>query len=69
MNNAIPKGVILFSKVTEILYKMEKGVLMKYPTYAGANKCWEKSAYSKEFKHMKEATQEELNRILKKDRK
>ena len=59
----IKDGVVLYSSITQIFYKMKKGVLMKYPTYAGANRCWSYSLYSMDFKHMTAATKEQLKEL------
>ena len=41
---------IVYSKVTEIYYKLVDGVLYRYPTYANAEPGWAKSGYSKDFR-------------------
>ncbi len=59
----IKEGEILFSSVTEIFYKYEKGKLYKYATYAGGAREWEESRYSGFFGHMKQATPKQLKEI------
>jgi hypothetical protein len=59
----IKEGVVMYSKVTEIYYKMIKGILYKYPTYGGADRQWSPSMYSMGFKAMKVATKEQIKRL------
>lgn len=56
----LKEGIVMYSIVTEIYYKVVKGVLMKYPTYGGAERGWAESMYSGNFKHMKVATAKEI---------
>ena len=68
LSNPMPKdtikaGVVLVSPITSIYYKNVKGVIMKYPAYAGAERGWTKAQYVKSFKHMKRATVEEIRRL------
>ena len=58
--HTIKEGVVMYSKITEIYYKMVKGILYKYPTYGGAERKWTTSMYSLGFKHMKVATKQQL---------
>ena len=54
-------GMILYSTITSIFYKIEKGVLMKYASYGGADRGWTESAYVGDKRAcMKEATDAQL---------
>jgi len=56
----IKEGVVMYSPITEIYYKMVKDILYKYPTYGGADRRWSPSSYSLGFKAMKVATKREV---------
>ena len=48
----LEEGVLVFSPVTEIYYKLVNGEVMKYPTYAKADKIWKVAGYKGSFKGM-----------------
>lgn len=65
-------GEFAFSNVTEILYSRCKGILIKLPLYAGAEKEWSKSNYSKDSNHFVKATKAQIEiakQTLKKENK
>ncbi len=62
--DTLKSGVILYSSITKIFYKVEKGKLYKYPDYAGAQRGWTESDYTGEKKAcMKPATAKELEGV------
>lgn len=56
----LKEGEFAFSNITEILYSKCKGVLIKLPLYAGADKVWSKSGYSQDSNHFVKATKEQV---------
>ena len=61
--HTIKEGVVMYSPVTEIYYKIGKGILYKYPTYGGAAQQWSPSMYSLGFRAMKVATKTQIKRL------
>ena len=49
-------GITVYSKVTEIYYKIVKGQLMKFPVYQNSEYGWKPSIYKGSFKHMKQVS-------------
>ena len=56
----LEEGIVVYSTVTDIYYKVVKDTLMRYSNYGGADRQWVKSGYSKGFKHMRKATPQEI---------
>ncbi len=54
------EGEVYFSSATGIAYKIKRGVLYKFPTYAGAHCVWAKSGYSGEHGHFKKLSKDEI---------
>ena len=65
LRDKLKPGVVVYSTVTEIYYRVEKGILLKYPTYPGSAGGWMESSYGGPKKAcMRVATPGEISRIL-----
>ncbi len=42
----LKEGIVLYSSVTSIYYKVTRGKLMKFPRYGGAEQEWAESRYT-----------------------
>ncbi len=56
-------NITVYSKITEIYYKIVKGKLMKFGTYSNADIGWKQSMYMGSFKHMKQVSDEKAKKL------
>ena len=54
------EGKLYYSKVTEIVYKVENGVLFKFPTYIGAAREWAVAKYKGKQTYFQELTKKDV---------